>query len=387
MKYRGRAIRKSSLTRWGERGQILILAALFLTALLGFAGLAIDGGMLYAERRQAQNAADHASQAATYILAAGGTQTDAEMAALDYAAANGYDSADVEVNIPPLSGEFAGQDDHVEVIITKDPTTFFIHVLTSAGDVSARGVATFTASAGSTYALFANSANCGNADTLEMSGSVNVVNGQVHANANIKVSGSDNSFVGDVTRACNLTVSGSNNTFNPAPPAPVAQRQFPIHYDYSDFPCTMTFTSDTNLTSVSAAWVGGNPSSGQLVPGVYCSTAKLTLSGSDVTGNVTFAALGEVNISGSNFNLTPYWNDVLLFTESSGPSALDVSGSGGFWTGMMLAEYGHTKIQGSGNLSISGSVMANTIYVSGSEFSLTSMTTSTAGPSIVSLVE
>lgn len=46
-----------------ERGQALVLLAFGIIALLGFAALAIDGGMVYADRRHAQNAADAASLA------------------------------------------------------------------------------------------------------------------------------------------------------------------------------------------------------------------------------------------------------------------------------------------------------------------------------------
>jgi hypothetical protein len=94
-----------------------------------------------------------------------------------------------------------------------------------------------------------------------------------------------------------------------------------------------------------------------------------------------------VNISGSNFNLTPYWNNILLFTSSNDSAALDVSGSGGEWTGIMLAKNGHAKVQGSGNLSLSGSIMANTIKISGSDFSLTAMEEATGGPNTVALKE
>jgi len=41
-----------------ERGQVLVLLTFGMIALLGIAALAIDGGMLYADRRIAQNAAD-----------------------------------------------------------------------------------------------------------------------------------------------------------------------------------------------------------------------------------------------------------------------------------------------------------------------------------------
>lgn len=47
----------------GEHGATIVLLALSLVALLAVAGLAVDGGALYADRRQVQNAADAAAMA------------------------------------------------------------------------------------------------------------------------------------------------------------------------------------------------------------------------------------------------------------------------------------------------------------------------------------
>ncbi|HOU14183.1 MAG TPA: pilus assembly protein TadG-related protein [Anaerolineae bacterium] len=52
-----------------ERGQALLILAFALIALAAFAGLAIDGGRLYALRRQAQNTADAAAVAGARVLA------------------------------------------------------------------------------------------------------------------------------------------------------------------------------------------------------------------------------------------------------------------------------------------------------------------------------
>jgi uncharacterized membrane protein len=46
-----------------ERGQALILLAVSLVVLLGFTALAIDGSLLYSDRRQLQTAADAAALA------------------------------------------------------------------------------------------------------------------------------------------------------------------------------------------------------------------------------------------------------------------------------------------------------------------------------------
>ncbi len=52
-----------NMKRSSERGQVLILLVLAFVVLLGFVALALDGGMVYADRRRAQNAADASSLA------------------------------------------------------------------------------------------------------------------------------------------------------------------------------------------------------------------------------------------------------------------------------------------------------------------------------------
>ena len=57
-----------SPNRESERGQMAVIVALALTALVAMAGIVIDGGMALANRRQVQNAADAASLAGTRVL-------------------------------------------------------------------------------------------------------------------------------------------------------------------------------------------------------------------------------------------------------------------------------------------------------------------------------
>ena len=52
-----------------ERGQVLVLLVLGMVVLLGFTALAVDGGMVYADRRQAQNASDASSLAGGSVAA------------------------------------------------------------------------------------------------------------------------------------------------------------------------------------------------------------------------------------------------------------------------------------------------------------------------------
>lgn len=67
-----------------QRGQVLILAALSLVALMAAVGLLLDGGNAYAQQRGVQNGADAAANAGADVLAqklAGVAKTDAEVSA------------------------------------------------------------------------------------------------------------------------------------------------------------------------------------------------------------------------------------------------------------------------------------------------------------------
>lgn len=79
--------------RTGERGQIIVIFALGLVALIAMVGLVLDGGSTFAQRRSQQNAADLAALAAanTYLLT--NDQTQSDTAARESAAENGFDAA------------------------------------------------------------------------------------------------------------------------------------------------------------------------------------------------------------------------------------------------------------------------------------------------------
>ncbi|MBI2887250.1 MAG: hypothetical protein HYY02_08570 [Chloroflexi bacterium] len=129
-----------------ETGQVLTLVALFMTCLLVMLGLAIDLGFLYYFRRHAQTAADAAARAAVlHLYPATRDETLARQAALDYAATNGFDNNGTEntvtVNIPPLSGPYAGNTNFAEVLVTRSFTTVFLSIVSRDwAEASARAV-------------------------------------------------------------------------------------------------------------------------------------------------------------------------------------------------------------------------------------------------------
>lgn len=107
-------------TRVSEKGQALILIAAGILAMVLIVGLGVDVGNAFADRRQAQAAADTA--ALTAALARVNNQPWQE-AGLNIAAVNGYTG--VVVISPPDSGYYAGNPEYIQVhIVSQVPTTF-----------------------------------------------------------------------------------------------------------------------------------------------------------------------------------------------------------------------------------------------------------------------
>ncbi len=143
-----------------ESGQILILLVLVIIGLLGFTALAIDGGMIFADRRYSQSAADAASlagagAAADIVQANNISMRDwncsstslassvnaAINAAIASAGLNDYViAADGELGVPghdhgvrvSCSQGSSVNDDYldVEVMLSRETNTSFVHLFT-----------------------------------------------------------------------------------------------------------------------------------------------------------------------------------------------------------------------------------------------------------------
>lgn len=128
-----------------ERGQVVVLFAGGLLALLVIAALAFDVGMVLVERRDQQNAADSAALAgARFVLT---DEPTAIAAARQLAIDNGFDDADpnevVNVFIPAIHGRYAGLPGFIEVQIGASRPSIFGGVIGKAAwPVGAFAVAT-----------------------------------------------------------------------------------------------------------------------------------------------------------------------------------------------------------------------------------------------------
>ena len=144
------------LRNQNESGQVMVFLALVFVVLLGFAALAIDGGMLFSDRRHAQNAADASSLAggsgAAYYMrlhnvnynafvcgtsGATNTASAAETAAITHAALNDYvidnditDNHGVTVDCA-INDLGSYEDKHLDITtkITRDTSSNFAHLI------------------------------------------------------------------------------------------------------------------------------------------------------------------------------------------------------------------------------------------------------------------
>jgi Flp pilus assembly protein TadG len=78
--------------KFQEKGQALVIIALAAVVLFGFAALAIDGSMVFSDKRHAQNAADTAALAAALVFTRGGDNIAINSTAQARTLSNGYNN-------------------------------------------------------------------------------------------------------------------------------------------------------------------------------------------------------------------------------------------------------------------------------------------------------
>ncbi|MBM3888417.1 MAG: hypothetical protein FJ388_04750 [Verrucomicrobia bacterium] len=130
-------------------GQMLTILAIMLVAILAILGLVVDVGLLEANRRHAQRAADAAAQAGARELLNGASaaeQASARAAALNLAGINGSaTNNNVLIEIPPAAtsgSAYAGSNSYVRVEVTRPVDPTFIRLLLLLDLVNVRATAT-----------------------------------------------------------------------------------------------------------------------------------------------------------------------------------------------------------------------------------------------------
>lgn len=394
-----------------RRGAIVVLVAACLTVILAFVAIAIDGGGLLEQRRQAQATADAAALAAAQDLFynyplnkgldLGGTAVSRAQA---IALANGYTndgtSSVVTVRVSPqtyLSGPKAGTavpTGFAEVTVQYNQPRYFSAVLgMGAIPVKARAVgrgkwepafvgihvldlhadSALRATGGGAGGVSGGATVIVNSDS---STAAVTTGGSTLTSSQFAITGgiSGGGFYGPINLGTPPQPDPLRNIPEPTPASLPTQSSGPKHF------------SNGNRTISPGVYHGGISITGQanvtMEPGIY----YMDGGGFSMTGQGNLLANGVmifnapnqssdvINISGSNggsVTMTPptsgIYKGLTLFQERSATQDLSISGNGGFFvTGTFYAAGALMNVSGNGAGQIGSQYISNLLDINGS---------------------
>ncbi|MCD6425644.1 MAG: hypothetical protein J7L35_09070 [Anaerolineales bacterium] len=407
----------------GEEGQIIVFLSLVLVGLLGIGALALDGGMLFSDRRDAQNAADASSLAGAsaaayymrsnsvnynaFICGTSGTEFTsavAELEAISRAASNDYvidtdtsDNHGVDV-ICEITDMLSYEDKHIDVItkITRDTSSNFAHLvydgpLRNEVEAVARVYPPMPLAFGKAIIALNDSACSGNKYGVIFSGTsqTTVTGGGVWSNGCL--TGNGTSFTVTVNDGGVGFAGSSTGTLSNINPAPL--------YIPSEIPTYSTIVQEPDCSGLpnrtvpnhgdatlepgvydEIKWTGGNLT---LDPGLYCVTGSkgISLTGGSLLGDgvTIFLTSGGVSISGNvdpvdlrapdeTPNPSPAIAGVLIYLANGNSNTISVTGnSTAFYLGTVYAPDGDLYFSGSSgtNPTFNTQLIGNNVEVSG----------------------
>ena len=374
-----------------ESGASAIVIGLCMTGLLGFAGMAVDVGVWYADKRAAQGAADSAAYSAGTDLYTGdtsrGATANAKAVAAQYGYTDGVGGVTVTVNTPPTSGSHTSTTGAVEVIVTKSESLFFSGFFRSAASIGARAVAVAGSSGGGACVLATDTGNSTSISTADIAiggnTTIDASNCGIYANAtgsdslditgNATLLAKNLSVVGNysVSGGGTLTVTGAKTTGAPVMADPYANVATPS-------PGTCASTNSWNQSAT-------------ISPGTYCggfsvnSQASITMQpGVYIINGGSFSVNGQASISGAGVTivLTGSPGNYATATINGGAGVTLSAPTSGATSGIVFLQdrndtSGQTsKINGGSNTSITGALYfpSQTLKYSGGSSSASSCT-------------
>ena len=343
-----------------ESGNVIIIVALLMVVILGFAALVLDLGMVSFTQTKLQNAADAAALAGAQKLP---TANTAKATASSYASKNGVLSAEVTATSP-----YNGNSNRIEVVCKRTVVYSFARVLgLTQTEVSARAVAEKSGSglgAAFDYAIFSGnkypdplSFSVKLQNVLTMSGLTNSVNGNIHGNFNVDANTSTIIHNGEGVG----TVVG-NNIANKLP----GSAYIPMP-DYSSVLPTIKAQAIAAGQYYAGNFSSANASSINLNQPVYIE-GSADLSGISFSGEGSIYAKGKIKITGTGGS---YATESKLCIYSGYTStiksdaAIDFSGSAHDFKGILYAPNGSILVTGS-NYTFNGSIVGRVVDISGS---------------------
>jgi hypothetical protein len=391
-----------------RRGVVAVLVAVCLVALFSIAAIALDGGLLMEDRRNAQVAADAAALAAANQLYADWAANKgvdkngkAKASAILTATANGYTSGGsttVIVNIPPASGSFVGKNGYAEVSITYNQKRAFSSLFGSSDlPVQARAVGRGKKGSSDIGVLLLNPTAQG-ALTLTGSAGMNIDGRVIVDSSSTKAAVSSgsaglNSTDFDITGG----FTSSSTSYFAANPGTVSTGQTPTPDFLADVPVpdksgmsvrsSSVYTATTGQTLQPGVYQGGIKISSQpnvtLAPGIYyLEGGGFTMSGgsSSLIANEVMiynapnssGSTGTITVSGGGaVTMSPPTNGdyagMAIFQDRAATSKVTLSGGSNWaFTGTVYAAAAHMDISGGSGGSMGSQYISDTLTLSGS---------------------
>jgi len=380
-----------------DSGQTLVIIAFAAIGLFAFAALAIDGSMVFSDRRHAQNAADTAALDSALSKTRGGTW---EQEGLARATSNGYDdnstSNEVEVYSPPVDGNYAGNSQYVQVKITSHVKTFFARIL-GFQRITNRVEAVARAVPGTISPMFSGNAIVGLAPTdcraimYQGNASTTVQGGGIFVNSDCPSAAFfNNSSAAQLTSPCLQSVGGiqaqpgvlniPSNCIQSGPPNVTAYNYPPDNIVFPNIVCPSGSSQSGNAINP-GTYSGNFPPNGvtHLNGGTYCVNGDFRVNGGEtltghnviiimVSGDVIFNGGATIELSGPPGPQTeenPY-GGLFLYMPMTNSGTITINGNSesGF-TGTILAPAADITIDGTGDAGLHGQVIGYTVDLSG----------------------
>ncbi len=306
-----------------ERGQALILIVLAMIAMLALTATAVDAGLAYTERRQAQNVADAAVLDAALAKARG--QNDWQQQAQERAASNGFNNNGatntVEVHSPPVPGcggqpnPYVGNTEYVQVIIRSVTRTSFgraigVQQVNHCVEAIARARPPSVQPLLFGNAIVALKPNQQRTFWMHGNPRVRTVGGGVFVNSSTNCGFTSNGVPDLITPSITMVASQScPQMVGPGIVYNAPQVPYPPNFNLPRPTCTQNATKVGN--TLNPGRVNGSfPPSGvtHLNPGVYCVNGSFSLNGNDTlighevviymeSGNIRWNGNGALHLS------------------------------------------------------------------------------------------
>ncbi len=400
-------------------GQVLVIFAVAMIAILGFAALSIDVGHYLAERRSVQNATDASAMAAGRLVLRNDTN-NLQLQIESFVAANGFPDATVNYSWNP-------GDDEVNVSVTHDVDRFFLGAVYD-GDWSVTTEATArTAPEDVPFALIAlgEDPNCNDPTGVQLSGAAmdfSLIGGGIGSNScifannpnidgqvdgNIEAQGEISDYFNDWDVSGTIT---DGQGYIPDPYLNFAQNNDPMATaDCANVDPEIvetgsggnrTWTMEPGrYTSASDLSPGGNVRDVIMQPGVYCFEEELRLSSANTSLDASQGVLiylaspnGNFSPGNSDYEITSLgedWADIAIWSDNCN-EALDMHGNGQMTVnGVIYAPCSFVELGGNtGQDVVNGQVVAHDVWIHGNvTFNIDAGLKYTASPLRVFLVQ